>query len=302
MDLETNLKGCARALARRVLCSDLAWSILRGAASRSSYLRVQRKAATEARFRERCEHAFVRMVVLSGPFAGLKYPTEVSHGSAFYPKLLGSYEAELHEALHQFCGRSYDGIVDIGFAEGYYLVGLARLFPTVKLWGFDISPQAHTLCRELARANGIDPARLNLGDSADPASLRRAIKGRTLVICDCEGFEVELFAPRNEAIWERADLIIECHDFIHPEATASVRRQLERTHNIKLISSTEPVLNKNLVSEDICVMFSEDELLRLLNEGRPCQQYWIVASPRTEIRSTHVSSAARNGLPGGRTA
>jgi hypothetical protein len=229
------------------------------------------------------------MIVLAGPFAGLKYPTQVSHGSAFYPKLLGSYEAELHGALQQFCGRSYDGIVDIGFAEGYYLVGLARLFPAANLWGFDTSPQAHILCQGLAQANGIDLARLNLCSRAEPASLGRAMAGRTLVICDCEGFEVELFVPGSEALWQKADLIIECHDFIHSEATASVRRQLERTHDIQLISSTEPVLKKNLVSEDIRAMFSKEELLRLLNEGRPCQQNWIVASSRTDTRSTHTS-------------
>ena len=283
------IKALGRRAVRKLLIHDALWSAMPAALRNRDYLRVQRTAALQDRFAKACKTAFASGIVQAGPFAGMRYPQPASFGSALYPKLIGSYESELHGALRRFCKRAYDGIVDIGFAEGYYLVGLGGLFPRIHLWGFDTSPQAHSLCRGLAHANGIASARLHLHWSAEPVTLRRPMEGRTLVICDCEGFEVELFAQGNEATWERADLIVECHDFIQPKATASVHHLLERTHDIELVSTIEPGLKKALVGEEIRAIFSEDELLRLVNEGRPCRQDWLVASSRMAARSTSQS-------------
>jgi hypothetical protein len=50
-------------------------------------------------------------------------------GSALIPKLLGCYEAELHGVIACALNTTYDTIIDIGCAEGYYAVGLALHFP-----------------------------------------------------------------------------------------------------------------------------------------------------------------------------
>ena len=58
--------------------------------------------------------------VIHGPFEGLQYPDARSSGSSLLPKLIGSYEHELHEIINDALGQSYTDLVDIGCAEGYY--------------------------------------------------------------------------------------------------------------------------------------------------------------------------------------
>jgi hypothetical protein len=67
---------------------------------------------------------FPTLRVAGGPFQGLHYPHRRSVGSAPLPKLLGSYESELHAALEQLLTEEHETVVDIGCAEGYYAVGL----------------------------------------------------------------------------------------------------------------------------------------------------------------------------------
>src|SRR6516164_10354166 len=62
------------------------------------------------------------LVVRSGPFEGLKY-IKYSSGSPFLPKLLGNYEAVIGDWISDAIGKQYDVIIDLGCAEGYYVVG-----------------------------------------------------------------------------------------------------------------------------------------------------------------------------------
>ena len=65
--------------------------------------------------------------VTSGPFAGMRY-IDASFGSAYIPKLLGTYEQELSNVLAGIIAKRPKAVVDVGAAEGYYAVGLARAF------------------------------------------------------------------------------------------------------------------------------------------------------------------------------
>ncbi|MBC8139123.1 MAG: hypothetical protein H8F28_24890, partial [Fibrella sp.] len=95
------------------------------------------------------------MKVLSGPFTGMNYISE-SAGSSFLPKLIGSYESELHGVLKTVLAKKYETVVDVGSAEGYYAVGLAmRLGGSPQIYAFDINPEAQALCRKLIAANGM---------------------------------------------------------------------------------------------------------------------------------------------------
>src|SRR5687768_17261507 len=73
-----------------------------------------------------CARPFLvpKLEVLTGPFAGMKYPY-ASNGSAVFPKLLGTYESEISELFRYERLKRYRTFIDIGCAEGYYLVGVA---------------------------------------------------------------------------------------------------------------------------------------------------------------------------------
>lgn len=131
--------------------------------------------------------------VLSGIFKGLKYPSYRSFGSSLLPKLLGSYEDELHLFFQKFSQNKYSDIVDVGCAEGYYAVGLALLFPEAKVCAYDISPKALNLCKKMAILNKTYD-RTDFKQKCDrDVLLNFQVKGRGLLICDCEGYESELF-------------------------------------------------------------------------------------------------------------
>ena len=177
--------------------------------------------------------------VMHGPFAGLNY-TRKAAGSALAPKLVGSYERELHPVWENVTRNSYDLVVDIGCAEGYYAVGLAKHLPgQPKVIAFDMDAEARLLCRELSIRNGVSN-RVEVRGDCDVAALRRALKGRSLVICDCEGAEVDLLQINEIPALAQADIVVELHDFLRAGATEILTQRFAATHEIHLIDSVAP--------------------------------------------------------------
>src|SRR4051794_38235977 len=86
--------------------------------------RWRRRQAATRRLAE-----LTRSTVVGGPFEGMSYVGN-SHGSAWCPKILGTYEREIRSAVDEIAAREFPNIVNIGAAEGYYAVGLARRCPS----------------------------------------------------------------------------------------------------------------------------------------------------------------------------
>lgn len=190
-----------------------------------SYRRLER--AVEARY---------GLVVQAGPFKGMKYvPIIPNH--ALIPKLLGIYEQELHPCLAGILERGYDVVVDVGSAEGYYVVGLARLLPRALIHGFDIELRERQLCRAMAAANGV-AERVTVEGRCDPAVLQSLIERRTLVIVDIEGAEIELLDLARAPKLAAADLLVEIHDH---DRTARIGNAIQAhfagTHELTVIPS-----------------------------------------------------------------
>src|SRR5262249_17496055 len=70
--------------------------------------------------------------ISGGPFKGMKYVGD-SRGSAFYPKLMGTYELELHGIIERLCQEQFDVLLNIGSGEGYYSVGMAMRCQRLKV-------------------------------------------------------------------------------------------------------------------------------------------------------------------------
>jgi hypothetical protein len=146
--------------------------------------------------------------VASGPFAGMRFLVRASEG-AYIPKLLGSYEAELHPVIEEAIGAGYDAVINIGCAEGYYAVGFAHRTGAA-VHAFDINDDAQRLCRELAALNGVED-RVTVGQGFRTADFDGYAGRRVLVVCDIEGGEAALLDPAAAPVLREMDLLVEIH-------------------------------------------------------------------------------------------
>ena len=176
-------------------------------------------------------------VVQSGPFAGMLYVPQAV-GSAFVPKLVGSYEEELHEVITSALSHEYQSVIDIGCAEGYYAIGVAVHMPEARVYAFDIDSRARKLCTEMARANGVSD-RVSVRGACDMAELGKLTGARCLCIVDCEGCEIHLLRPDLVPGLRNCDLLVELHDFIDPSISPTIVSRFSATHEINFLKSRQ---------------------------------------------------------------
>ena len=209
--------------------------------------------------------------VLHGPFAGLNY-TRKAAGSALAPKLIGSYERELNPVWESVLRNSYDLVIDIGCAEGYYAVGLAKHLPNApRVFAFDMDGEARLLCRELSIKNGVSHQVEVLG-RCDVAALKRVLKPRSLVICDCEGAEVDLLDIEQIPSLAGTEIVVELHDFLRAGATETLTQRFAPTHEITLIDSAKP--DPSLYAE-LEILTPEQRAIALDERAEPMQWAWM---------------------------
>lgn len=180
-------------------------------------------------------------IVRHGPFAGTKYPPELQPEMFIqHSKFLGTYENELHGAVETAILRQPDLVVDIGCAEGYYVIGLARRLPNTKVIAFDTDLRLQTLCRKMASANNVMDQLIIEGECT-PERLKALVSKakRPLIISDCEGYEVHLFGPNSGSDFAHADVLVELHDYIDPQIPINISLQFENTHDVTLIQSSD---------------------------------------------------------------
>ncbi|HEX8180630.1 MAG TPA: methyltransferase [Pyrinomonadaceae bacterium] len=178
------------------------------------------------------------LVVQAGPFAGMSYVRQAVC-STLAPKLLGSYEQELHGVLTEILATDYTTIIDVGCAEGYYAVGLALRLPQARVHAFDIEARARALCNTMAQANNV-AGQVVIEEECTLARLQALTeKGRTLIVCDCEGCEFQLLQPELVPGLLTSDLLVELHDMIDPRITPAITARFAATHDITLLDSTD---------------------------------------------------------------
>jgi len=186
--------------------------------------------------------------VAFGPFAGLLLPEKSSwFDGDTTAKLLGCYEQELHPHLLRMLARSPDVIVNVGCADGYYAVGLARQ-TTCPVHAIDIEPAALAACAACANENGVGE-RVQVSADSSSGLLKRLLAGRKgLVLIDCEGAEVDLLTPELLPALAGCDFIIESHDFRIAGEMALLHQRFQPTHDV--VTVQEGARDPNLDNEN----------------------------------------------------
>ena len=192
------------------------------------------KIKAERKFFEKVKHT---TTIIRGPFKGMIYPRLESSYSEMAPKIIGSYEAELFDALEDIFNKNYKQIIDIGCAEGYYAVGLALKIPSSTVFAYDINPKALRMCEEMSRLNNVS-ARVFVREQCTNETLNNFnFTKKSLIMSDCEGYELELFSEKNIDNLVTCDLLIELHDILGLSVKEKIIQVFKNTHNVQLISS-----------------------------------------------------------------
>jgi hypothetical protein len=173
--------------------------------------------------------------IAAGPFDGMKYVTKAVN-SAYCPKILGSYEKQLWPIINEIIHGRYAQVIDIGAAEGYYAIGLALKMPNTPILAFESDTNHHHLLKQLSRLNSVEQQVVLYGHCL-PERLNHilAASGKTVIVCDVEGAEVELMNPHTIPLLQTCDLLIETHDFARPGTADFLRGAFEKTHSITTI-------------------------------------------------------------------
>ena len=233
--------------------------------------------------------------VLSGPFKGMRYIDELVWGLV-PPKWLGAYEVELADIVEEIIKRGYSRILNIGCAEGYYAVGLARRDRACKVFAFDIDPICRAQSRRLARLNQVAD-RICVCGECTHERLENLIDDKTLVLSDIEGYEVVLLDPEKIPKLKQVDLLIE----IHAEPSVGEAIQTERLIADRFASS-HAIERRVACTRDAWIgehqslwqdRLSRQEISNVLDEHRPKLQTWLWAKARAQ----NFADSARTSGP-----
>jgi hypothetical protein len=220
--------------------------------------------------------------VQDGPFRGMRYTRSAVMTHHATPNLLGTYERQLYPFLTEAALRS-DLIVDIGAAEGYYAVGLARLTgkPVV---AFDVNGSERQMIKEMAALNQVSSL-VTISGWCSSAKLVDLVQGkRALVFSDIEGGEFSLFIPDVVEALRSCDVFIELH------GTQEQNRSL-----IESFSGREPIIldhPKEVEGASRLTILGRDAE-RMSAEYRDFQQ-WLVLRPSDLSSLQQLGESLRN--------
>lgn len=212
--------------------------------------------------------------VLSGPFEGLKY-IRFSYGSVLLPKLIGTYESELHSVIYAMQAKKYETFIDVGAAEGYYAVGIAKLLKGTRCIAFEKNVMAQLMLGWMAKKNRVT---LDIRGNCSVTDLSRLLinKGHTLIIMDVEGAEFELLQDQLLCELTHTDLLIEVHPEKMQHSFEWFRVRFAATHVIrKILKNPKKVPPVGVHLSHIL----KKQQQYLMDEFRG-EQYWLWIEPK----------------------
>ena len=214
--------------------------------------------------------------VVAGPFEGMRYPDYAFERVDLYaPKLLGAYERELAPALERAIARGPAAAVVIGAAEGYYAIGLARRLPGATVVASESDEAKHELLRALAEFNGVAD-RIELHGACDAAGLAAALSEDSLLVCDCDGCELELLDPARVPALRGVAMLVEAHDLLVPGITPALRERFSPTHSIEEIATETRFVDDFPQLGDLPLVTRQ----LAISEFRGAPMAWLALEPR----------------------
>jgi hypothetical protein len=228
-------------------------------------------------------------VVATGPFAGMRLLPYSAR--LMTPKLLGTYERELHEVIQRVIHTRYERLINIGSAEGYYAVGLARAMPWLHVQAYDINHRYHGSLLELAKLNGTEARTIMAGECAH-GELQSFAGASVIVVCDIEGAELQLLDPDAVPALRDYDIIVEIHDVVgRSDVHDQLAERFRLSHDETFIRAkdrsdvTSPVFPSWLSRTARDAVLDEWRLRTPAPPSKPSGREWGVFWSRTATRT-----------------
>src|SRR5690606_14563229 len=124
----------------------------------------------------------------------------------------GTYEMEHHAVVEQIATRNYPLIVDVGAAEGYFAVGLALRCSSSQVISYDVDPIARVRQRQLAKLNAIENLEIQRYCTHEELTAQLG-ESAAFIVCDVEGYEMELLDPSACPALKNCDMLVEIHPY-----------------------------------------------------------------------------------------
>jgi hypothetical protein len=198
------------------------------------------------------------------------------------PKILGTYEIELHEVFDRLKDRNYVKVVDIGAAEGYYAVGAMLWNPRCSVTAYEENFAYHESIRYLAKVNNVE-RRLELLGSCNEDSLNNLGEelSHAFVIMDVEGYEKTLLNPQSVPALRTATILVEEHDVFVEGCTDAIIQRFQNSHEISSYRSrARNATEYPLKSGFTHLNFMRSAVIDAISDGRTEPNGWLLLEPK----------------------
>ena len=230
-----------------------------------SFIAYQQRRVMRRRLEDQlCKAGLYGDEVVQGPFLGLRYPPPEQWASCRFEKINGTYEHELHPLITRLVQeKHYRMIINVGAAEGFFSVGLAKVFPDAKLIAYEAKEENIAFCDNLARINQVADRVTTRGFCTAELLAAETPSAPVLVWMDIDTGERAVLDPVAVPWLRNADIVVELHDCLEPGLTELIRSRFVSTHEIEQITNSGldyknyPVL-RNLLFTEIYALVGED--------------------------------------------
>jgi len=217
-----------------------------------------------------------------GTFKGLKIPTNLIWAKNDLASILiGFYEQQIIEWIAE---REIDflNLIDVGSADGFYLAGILNSELAETAVGFESSKIGRDSSLRMLELNGLvnrcvilGKADLNFMDTAQQFAFEKPDRW-SLLLCDIEGGELEVFGGNSPKLLQSYFLVIELHEWMYSSSDLDkLKASFSATHDLQFLRTSSR--NPSLVSE--IQELSDDQRWNLCSEGRRHDMRWLVGIP-----------------------
>jgi hypothetical protein len=208
-----------------------------------------------------------------------------SQGSTLVPKLVGTYEKELHPIIERLSRLSFPSVYVIGAGEGYYAVGMALKHPHGKVIAYEANINAHDKISQIAEMNGV-AERIDIRGCAEVSDMK-AIEFGSLVIMDVEGAEERLLNPVSCPGLVESTILFESH-FPPEETQERILHKFASTHSVTCVNTTERTWRDIHSLPWILGWYIRRNVGFWVDEMRGGPMQWYLLEPRFRPAGSHV--------------